>query len=161
TLQNISIYEEGNDRVVAKSDQRFFHATGYYDIGIARDVTDEVVWQSSDEATGGFDAAGVFTARAAGVTSVSAALNGITSNAVPLEVYETSELAYCDPNDINRSVWSDDFNRVILESDCRDYTQPGVATLRYTVTETQPHGGIFDPCLDLYVYDGDQLIRTI
>jgi hypothetical protein len=34
-------------------------------------------------------------------------------------------------------------------------------TLRYTVTETQPHGGIFDPCLDLYVYQGETRVRTI
>ncbi|MFI5367160.1 MAG: hypothetical protein ACHQ4J_16235, partial [Candidatus Binatia bacterium] len=48
-----------------------------------------------------------------------------------------------------------------LESDCATYTEPGLVTLRYTVTETQPHGGVFDPCLDLFVYDGNQLVRTI
>ena len=58
-------------------------------------------------------------------------------------------------------MWSDDFNRVTLESDCATYNEPGVVTLRYTVTETQPHGGVFNPCLDLYVYQGNTRVRTI
>ncbi|MGH7274968.1 MAG: hypothetical protein ACREIQ_10995, partial [Nitrospiria bacterium] len=32
---------------------------------------------------------------------------------------------------------------------------------RYTVTETQARGGIFDPCLDLYVYQEKRRVRTI
>lgn len=161
TVDNISIYQEGTDRVVAKADQRFFRATAAYDIGIVRDITSEATWASSDETVGGFDTPGVFTARSAGFVQVWAERDGKRSQPLTLEVFETSELAYCDPTDINRAVWSDDFNRVLLESDCRSYTQPGLVTLRYTVTETRPHGGIFDPCLDLYVYDGDQRIRTI
>jgi hypothetical protein len=78
-----------------------------------------------------------------------------------LEVYETSTLDYCDPEHINRGLWSDYFNRVTLESDCGTYSQPSVVNLRYTVTEVQPHGGIFDPCLDLYVYRGRERVRTI
>jgi hypothetical protein len=161
TLQSIFIYQEGTDRVVAKGDQRFFHATGYYDVGITRDVTAEATWRSSDDGIGGFDSPGTFTGRAAGTVQVWADLDGQTSDPLSLEVFELTELAYCDPNNINRAVWSDNFNRVTLESDCATYTEPGLVTLRYTVTETQPHGGVFDSCLDLYVYDGDQLVRTI
>ena len=161
TLLSLYLYQEGTDRVVAKNGQAFFHARGYYDLGFEGDVTDEATWRSSDGAVGGFDQPGVFTGRAAGTTTVWAELGGLRSDSVPLEVYETTELSYCDPTDINRAVWSDDFNRVILESDCAEYAQPGVATLRYTVTETQPHGGIFDPCLDLYVYQGDTRVRTL
>ena len=161
TLQSLYIYQEGNDRVVAKGDQRFFHANGSYDIGIARDVTTAAVWRSGDDAVGGFDAAGVFTGRAAGTVQVWAEVGGVTSNMLSLQVYETSELAYCDPDQINRAVWADDFNRVTLESDCAFYRQPGIATLRYTVTEIQPHGGIFNPCLDLYVFAGKSKVRTI
>ncbi|MBI1817633.1 MAG: Ig-like domain-containing protein [Deltaproteobacteria bacterium] len=161
TLQSLSIYQEGTDRVVAIGDQRFFRATGYYDIGIARDVTMQATWSSSDPLIGSFDVAGVFTAHAAGTVNVLAVLGGLESNAVALEVFATSELNYCDAASVNRSQWSDDFNRVILESDCDHYSQPGVAALRYTVTEIQPHGGVFDPCLDLYVYRGDQRVRTI
>src|SRR5262249_55524350 len=53
------------------------------------------------------------------------------------------------------------FNRVTLESDCAEYTPPAVVALRFSVTETQMQGGIFDPCLDLYAYRGDTLVRTI
>jgi hypothetical protein len=161
SIDNISIYQEGYDRVVAKADQRYFRATATYDIGIARDVTSEAVWHSSDPGIGGFDAGGVFTGRSAGVVDVWATVGNKRSQAISIEVYEATELAYCDPARINRGVWSDNFNRVVLESDCVSYSQPGLVTLRYTVTETQPHGGIFDPCLDLYVYDGDRRIRTI
>ena len=161
TLQSISIYQEGTDRVVAKGDQRFFHATGYYDVGITRDITSEAIWRSSDDSIGGFDTPGTFTGRAAGTVQVWAQLDEQTSAPLSIEVFELSELAYCDPNNINRAVWSDAFNRVTLESDCATYAEPGLVTLRYTVTETQPHGGIFDPCLDLFVYQGEQPVRTI
>ncbi|MBI4514466.1 MAG: Ig-like domain-containing protein [Deltaproteobacteria bacterium] len=161
TLVSLSIYQEGGERVVGKGDQRFFRATGFYDVGFARDVTKEATWHSSDPSVGGFDSAGVFTARAAGIVKVWAELAGKQSNQEGLEVFETSEIGYCDPANVNRGVWSDDFNRVVLESDCAQYSQPGVATLRYTVTETQPHGGVFDPCLDLYVYQGETRVRTI
>lgn len=161
TLQSIYIYPEGTDRVVSKGDQRFFHATGYYDVGITRDITADATWRSSDDSIGGFDSPGTFTGRAAGTVQVWAELDGQPSAPLSLEVFELTELAYCDANNINRAAWSDNFNRVTLESDCATYTEPGLVTLRYTVTETQPHGGIFDPCLDLYVYEGDQLVRTI
>jgi hypothetical protein len=49
----------------------------------------------------------------------------------------------------------------VLESDCGEYSVPDVVAIRYTVTETQPHGGIFDPCLDLYILRGEERIRTL
>src|SRR5262249_49637386 len=96
TLQALFIYQKGGDRAVARGDQRFFHATGYYDVGISRDVTAEAIWQSSDATIGGFDTPGVFTARAAGSVQVFAALGGQQSATLSLEVFETSEIAYCD-----------------------------------------------------------------
>lgn len=161
TLQGLSIYQEGTDRVVAKGDQRFFRASGYYDIGFSRDVTATAQWVSSDPSIGAFDQPGVFVGRRAGRVRVHAELAGKTSEPLNLEVFESSELAYCDANTINRAVWADAFNRVVLESDCGTYNPSQVVTLRYTVTETIPHGGIFDPCLDLYVYRGDERVRTI
>jgi hypothetical protein len=161
TLQSLYIYQEGTDRVVAKGDQRFFKATGNYDIGFGRDATNTATWRSSNDTIGGFDTPGVFTGRAAGTVQVWAELDGKQSDPVSVEVYETSDITYCDPAHVNRAVWSDNFNLVTLESDCGTYKQPGVVGLRYTVTELQPHGGIFDPCLDLYVYQGDQRVRTI
>jgi hypothetical protein len=144
-----------------KGGQLFFHALGSYDIGFQRDITDEVTWRSGNDAIGTFTTPGVFTGRAAGTVQVWAESGSQRSEMIGLEVYETSEVTYCDAANVNRGVWSDDFNRVTLESDCDQYTRPGVVTLRYTVTETQPHGGIFDPCLDLYIYRGDQKIRTL
>jgi len=161
TLQSLSIYQEGTARALGKGDQVFFRATGFYDVGLSRDVTKDAVWHSSDESVGRFDSPGAFTGRSAGTAEIWAELDGQQSNHVSLKVFETSELSYCDPDHINRSVWNDDFNRVILESDCDHYSQPGIASLRYTVTEIQPHGGIFDPCLDLYVYQGGTRIRTL
>jgi len=161
TLQSLSIYQEGQDLVVANADQLFFHAIGTYDVGITREVTAEAMWQSSDDTIGGFDTPGVFTGRGAGAVQVWATLDGLQSNQVSLQVYETSTLSYCDPNNINRAMWADNFNRVTLESDCASYTEPGVASLRYTVTEIQPHGGVFNPCLDLYVLQGKTAVRTI
>jgi probable HAF family extracellular repeat protein len=161
TLQFLYIYQDGTDRVVAKGDQRFFKATGNYDIGFGRDVTSAATWRSSDDGIGGFDTPGVFTARAAGTVQVWAELEGKQSDRISLEVYETSDITYCDPAHVNRAVWSDNFNLVTLESDCGEYRQPGVVGLRYTVAELQPHGGIFDPCLDLYVYQGGRRVRTI
>ncbi|HSP99647.1 MAG TPA: hypothetical protein VL049_20685, partial [Candidatus Dormibacteraeota bacterium] len=161
TLQNLTIYMDGADRAIATDAQAVFHAVGFYDVGFDRSVSDQVTWHSSDEAVGGFDATGVFTGRSAGNVTVWAELDGVVSPSLPLEVYATSELAYCNADAINRAAWSDDFNRVTLESDCATYTPPAVVELRFTVTETQHPGGIFDPCLDLYAYQGDRLVRTI
>jgi hypothetical protein len=161
TLESLWIYQEGDERVVSKGGQVFFHAQGYYDIGLDRDLTTQAVWHSSDNTIGGFDTPGVFTGRAAGTVEVWAEVDGVASDRLSIEVFATSELPYCDPEHINRGVWSDEFNRVVLESDCATYEQSDTVALRYTVTELQPRFGIFDPCLDLYVYQGDTRVRTI
>ena len=160
-LQSLYAYQDGQDHVIAKGEQAVFHAVGYYDVGFDRDVTEQASWHSSDESIGGFDSPGVFTARDAGTVSVWAELDGQQSPPTDLEVFATSELDYCDPAAVNRGTWSDDFNRVTLESDCAEYTPPDVVALRFSVTETQRPGGIFDPCLDLYAYRGDTLVRAI
>jgi hypothetical protein len=156
TLQSLYGYPEGTERVVAKGNQLFFHASGYYDVGFERDVTQTATWRSSNETVARFDAPGVLRGVGAGVTQVWAELDGQQSAPIEIEGYETGELDYCDATNVNRGLWSDDFNRVVLESDCDRYTAPGVVAIRYTVTETQPHGGIFDPCLDLYVLRGER-----
>ena len=160
TLQSLWIWQAG-DRVVARNDQRFFAANGSYDIGFGRDVTKDATWRTSDASIARFDAPGVLTGIGAGNVEVWAELDGVASDRVALEVFETSELDYCDPANVNRGTWSDGFNRVLLESDCATYAQPGVAALRFTVTEATSPGGIFDPCLDLYVFQGERKVRTI
>jgi hypothetical protein len=163
TLLSLYIYQDGHDRVVGKGEQAIFRAIGQYDVGFQRDVTNDVTWRSSDESVGRFDDEdpGVFVGQSAGNVEVSAELVGVSSTALALEVFETSEIDYCDATNVNRGNWSDDFNRVVLESDCAEYTPPSVATLRFTVTEREYPGGIFDPCLDLFAFQGDRLVRTI
>jgi hypothetical protein len=161
TLESLWIYQEGDERVLGKGGQAFFRAHGYYDIGLDRDLTAQATWHSSDESIGGFDTPGVFTGRAAGTVEIWAQVDGLDSDRLTIEVFETSELAYCDAAQVNRGVWSDEFNRVVLESNCAEYAPSDVVTLRYTVYALQPRFGIFDPCLDLYVYQGDTRVRTI
>jgi hypothetical protein len=161
TLTNLSVYQEGADRVVGVGGEAVFHAIGFYDVGFDRDVTARATWRSSDPAIGSFDRAGVLTGRAAGTVTIWAELDGQQSQPISFEVFAASGLDYCDAAQVNRGEWSDDFNRVTLESDCATYQQPDVVELRFTVTETQRPGGVFDPCLDLYAYRGDTLVRTI
>ncbi|HYD49046.1 MAG TPA: Ig-like domain-containing protein, partial [Terriglobales bacterium] len=161
TLLDLYIYQEGDDRVVEKGSDAYFAAQGNYDIGFGRSVTAAATWHSSDETIGGFDAPGVFTGRAAGEIEVWAEIEGKTSPRLPMRVFERSDLDYCDPDAPNRGMWSDAFNRVTLESDCASYSAPEVVELRFTVTERERPFGIFDPCLDLYVYRDGQKVRTI
>jgi len=161
TLSDLSVYPEGQDRTIGKGGEAYFRAQAYYDVGFGRDVTDEVTWHSSDPDVGSFAAPGVFTGHSAGAVQVWASLVGGESNRLPMSVFETSDISYCDPDNINRGTWSDAFNRVILESNCDQYTPPDVVELRFTVTERERPIGIFDPCLDLYVYQGSRKIRTI
>lgn len=161
TLVDLSIYQEGNDRTVEKLGNSYFAATASYDVGFARAVTPDAQWHSSDETIGGFDQPGVFTGRSGGEVVVWAVLAGKRSNELRLSVFERSDLTYCDPERINRVEWSDAFNRVVLESDCATYTPPDTAEVRFTVTERERPIGVFDPCLDLYVYKGGNKVRTI
>ncbi len=161
TLTGLSIFQDGLDRVVGKGEQAFFRAHGYYDIGFSRDLTEEATWHSSDESVGEFDLPGAFTGRNAGNVQVWAELDGVESNRLPMEVFETGDIDYCDAENVNRGIWEDAFNRVVLESDCALYAAPAVATLRFTVTERERPAGIFDPCLDLFVFKDGQRVRTI
>lgn len=160
TLEYLWIYQPG-ERVVARNDERFFTATGSYDVGFSRDVTADATWRTSDPQIARFDEPGILTGVAAGDVEVWAEVDGVASERVALEVFETSELDYCDPGNVNRGTWTDGFNRVLLETDCASYTRPDVAALRFTVTEKTSPGGIFDPCLDLYVFRGERKVRTI
>lgn len=162
SVESLHAYQEGLDRAIGKGEEAVFHATAWYDIGFGREVTAEATWRSSDESVGGFDRPGIFTGRAAGWVTVWAEFGGQQSMPLPIEVFEESELAYCNPDDVNRSVWSDNFNRVTLESDCAEYAAGDVVALRFSVTETERPGGIFDPCLDLEARDaGGRLVRVI
>lgn len=168
TLQSLYVYQEGRnaaDRVIQTGGHAYFHAEGYYDVGFGRDATDDVEWHSSDEAVARFEEPGVLLGLTAGSVAVWAELDGVRSSTSFMEVFAETDLDFCDVENVNRGTWTDGFNRVYLESDCAAYTQPDVVELRFTVTETERPGGIFDPCLDLYAFrvDGgaETFVRTI
>ncbi len=168
TLRNLEIYQEGanaGDRVIEAGGEASFHAQGYYDVGFGRDATDDATWHTGDEAVARFDEPGVLSGLAAGSVAVWAELEGVRSQNLFIEVFEQTDIDFCDVENVNRGTWTDGFNRVYLESDCADYSQPDVVQIRFTVTETERPGGIFDPCLDLYAFrvDGgtETFVRTI
>lgn len=168
TLQGLDIYQEGAnaaDRVIETGGEAYFHAHGYYDVGFSRDATDDAEWHSSDEAVARFEEPGVLLGLAAGSVAVWAELDGKRSSVLFMEVFAQTEIDFCDVENVNRGTWTDGFNRVYLESDCATYEQPDIVELRFTVTETERPGGIFDPCLDLYAFriEGgvETFVRTI
>lgn len=168
TLQHLEIYQEGEnsaDRVIESGGEAYFHAQGYYDVGFGRDATDDVTWRSSDESVARFDEPGVLLGLQAGSVAVWAELAGVRSQTLYMEVFEQSDIDFCDIENVNRGTWTDGFNRVYLESDCAEYSQPDIVEIRFTVTETERPGGIFDPCLDLYAFrldgGGETFVRTI
>lgn len=161
TVVAVRISVERPERVVPQNGLLFLRAQASYDLGFVRDVTDEARWQSSDDTVGTFTAPGQFRGVTAGKAQVVAEYAGARSDAIELEVFEPRDIAYCDPDRVPRAVWTDAFHRVILEADCDHYEVPGTVTLRYTVTELQPRGGVFDPCLDLYVYRDTELVRVL
>jgi hypothetical protein len=168
TLQSLYIYQEGanaQDRVIEAGGEAHFHAEGYYDVGFGRDATGDVDWHSSDERVARFEEPGVLLGLTAGSVAVWAELDGVRSSTLFMEVFAQTDIDFCDVENVNRGTWTDGFNRVYLESDCASYTRPDVVELRFTVTETERPGGIFDPCLDLYAFrvDGgaETFVRTI
>ncbi len=168
TLQNLEIYQEGanaGDRVIEAGGEAYFHAQGYYDVGFGRDATEDVTWRTNDESVARFDEPGVLLGLAAGSVAVWAELDGVRSSTLFIEVFEQTDIDFCDVENVNRGTWTDGFNRVYLESDCADYTRPDVVQIRFTVTETERPGGIFDPCLDLYAFrvegGNETFVRTI
>ncbi len=169
TVQHIEIYQQGanaQDRVIEVGGNAYFHANGYYDVGFSRDATDDADWHTGDESVARFDEPGVLTGLAAGSVAVWAEIDGVRSQVLFMEVFEQTDIDFCDIENVNRGTWTDGFNRVFLESDCADYeVASDVVQLRFTVTETERPGGIFDPCLDLYAFrvDGgvETFVRTI
>lgn len=169
TLTALEIYQTGDnssDRVIEAGGQAQFVAQGYYDIGFARDATSSATWRTSDPSVARFDSPGILTGISAGVVDVWAELDGVSSQRNSIEVFTPTDIDFCDVENVNRGIWTDGFNRVYLESDCRTYARSDVVQLRFTVTERERPFGIFDPCLDLYAFrvEGggrETFVRTI
>jgi uncharacterized protein YjdB len=92
-LSSITIEATGYDYTAALpiGDGQMFKATGTYSDNTAADITPNVIWISSNEDVAYFneywDVTGeIIVARAVGTTSITAALNGTTSNAITVTV---------------------------------------------------------------------------
>jgi len=139
-------------------------AFALYDPPMVSEVTGEVQWVVSDPEKVHIDADGLLTALAPGYISISAVYQGKpSSNEIELEIWDEVEISYCDPVNPNRAFWQDEYNRVILETDCASYQRQSPVTIRYTIEENQPHPwGVLDPCLDLVVLDAsDTIVKTL
>jgi hypothetical protein len=163
-LQDLYVYNQSWDGILKVGSIDQLHADAYYDPWMVRDVTGEVTWIVSDPTVAAVGPEGILTALAPGFFTVKASFQGTVSMEIGLEVWDEIEMSYCDPAAPNRAFWSDEYNRVILESDCASYPAAGAqVSVRYTIEENQPHEwGILDPCLDLVVLDaGGQIVKTL
>jgi hypothetical protein len=165
-LVDLFIYRHSSSGILKVGAIDQLHADAYYDPPMPpmlRDVTEEVEWILSDLSRASVSPEGVLTGLAPGPLTIQAAYEGKTSNEISLEIWEESEMEYCDPENPNRAIWADEFNRVILETDCDIYPDQDVVSIRYTIEENQPHPwGILDPCLDLVVLGAsDEIVRTL
>ncbi len=162
-LVDLFIYTHSGSGILEVGAIDQLHADAYYDPWMLRDVTEEVEWMLSDPSKASVSPQGVLTGLALGPLTIQAAYEGKTSNEISLEIWRESPMEYCDPENPNRAFWADEFNRVILETDCDTYPDQEEVTIRYTIEENQPHPwGILDPCLDLVVLDAaDEIIRTL
>ena len=142
-----------------------FHAVAYYDPWTVQDRTSEVEWILSDPSLGIISEEGIFTALAPEpgkpqpwVITIKATYQGrLSDNEIEIEVWGQGQIEFCDPENPNRSIWEDEYNRVILETDCGSYTRPDNVKIRYTIEEKiAPPWGILDPCLDLVILDEEE-----
>ncbi len=163
TALSMWTYIEGGSSIVKKDESTFLHATASYDVtGLIRDVTNEVTWDVNESKVATVSSSGELVGRDPGFVTVTARLGSLEASPLQLEVWQTSNLNYCDPNAVNRATWSDDLNRVTLETDCASYSRGDTVTMRYTIDEIRPNPApLIDPCLDLFVYSGDTLVRTV
>ncbi len=163
-LTELWIYRQSMDGIIKVGGIDQFYATAFFDPWIVLDKTGEVEWIISDPGIGAIDAEGIFTALSPGIVTIKARYQGIDSNVIELEVWDEVIMEYCDPANPNRAFWEDEYNRVILETDCDSYGIPGEVFIRYTIEEKQaPPWGILDPCLDLVILkkvSGD-VIKTL
>ncbi len=83
-LSSITIDAPNASMAAGATDQ--FTATGTYSDGSTQDVTSEVAWSSSNTAVATINASGLATAIAAGSTTITAAMSGVTSNPAGLTV---------------------------------------------------------------------------
>ncbi|MEW6441619.1 MAG: Ig-like domain-containing protein [bacterium] len=162
-LVDLYVYRQSSEGILKVGSIDQFHADAYYDPWMLNDVTNEVEWVISDPTLASVSPEGILTALAPGLLTVQARYQGKVSNEIAMEIWDEVEMDYCDPANPHRAFWEDEYNRVILETDCDTYPGQSPVRIRYTIEENQPHPwGILDPCLDLVVLNGaDQVVKTL
>jgi len=85
TLSSITVTPNPPDNLAVGSTQQFT-ATGFYSDGSNADITSQVTWASSNTNIATISATGLATGIAAGDTSITAVLSGVTSPPVILTV---------------------------------------------------------------------------
>ena len=83
-MQSI-VVEPGNATLSIGGTQQFT-ATAYYSDGSSKEVTNEVTWESSDKGIATIDNAGLATGIDVGNAQITASLEGVSSNPVPVSV---------------------------------------------------------------------------
>jgi hypothetical protein len=88
TVQTI-VVEPGNATFSIGAKQQFT-ATAYYSDGSSKEVTNEVAWESSDKGVATIDNTGLATGIDVGNAQITASLEGVPSNPVPVSVVPVS-----------------------------------------------------------------------
>lgn len=88
SLDSITVGAESTTMLVGKG--RNFTATGNFSDSSTSDLTPQVTWHSADTSIITIDADGLATGIAAGSTTLTASLGGVTSTAVTVRVYDGS-----------------------------------------------------------------------
>jgi hypothetical protein len=88
TVESI-VVQPGNSTFSVGGTQQFT-ATASYSDGSSKDVTNDVTWASSDNGVATIDSAGLATGIAVGDATITASLQQVSSNAVPVSVVPVS-----------------------------------------------------------------------
>lgn len=91
TLTSLSVTPSSANIDIGSTQQ--FTAVGTFADGFTADITSLVTWNSSDTAAATLSSSGLATGLAVGVSNVTATLNSVTSNSVPLAVGVPSSIA--------------------------------------------------------------------
>jgi hypothetical protein len=137
------------------------HNTGIHQWFTSNNITAVAEWRVENpdiaEVSGG-----VITGKAPGQTTVYAVHDGVTSNAIPIRVWDDVPMTRCNDAEINDTLWGDGLSVASLETDCKEYETDEPVQVRFLAempgANTRP---VLDVCLDLYIYDsGNNLVRT-
>jgi uncharacterized protein YjdB len=139
TLSSIAVTP--SDPSITSGNTEQFTATATYSDGSTANVTSQVSWKSSDTAVATIDASGLATGAAAGSTTITASLNGV-SGTTTLTV--TASTGGGGSGSVNIATWHVDNNRSGLNSSETTLTPGNVNASSF--------GKLFSIAVDGYAY---------